>query len=204
MKIKILKKERNVYVWLGILVVLILIESSVFGFLILTDKLQYNVKKSEEHTQPNFSKTLDFNNLDYNQIDEKMLKTAVHEAGHKVVALSVGRIINSVSAQTLINYNADGGISYYRLDDSIMKEKDYLDEVIINLSGRAAEVLLFQTDGGSKNCVDDAFQAKREIEKMFHKFPNNHYLQQRDGNKTKATKDVLDYCYNEIKKINQS
>lgn len=50
MKIKILKKERNVYVWLGILVVLILIESSVFGFLILTNKLQYNVKKSEEHT----------------------------------------------------------------------------------------------------------------------------------------------------------
>ncbi|GLH60684.1 hypothetical protein [Paulownia witches'-broom phytoplasma] len=79
-----------------------------------------------------------------------MLKTAVHEAGHTVVALSVGRIINSVSAQTLSNYNADGGTSYYRLDDSIMKEKDYLDEVIINLSGRAAEVLLFQTVFGSK------------------------------------------------------
>ncbi|MBP5835886.1 hypothetical protein [Candidatus Phytoplasma meliae] len=127
---------------------------------------------------------------------EEETKTAVHEAGHVVVASILGRQIK----KSYIS-GSKGGTFYYRKADKDMSLQDYLDEITINCSGRAAEVLVFNNDGGKTNYEDDEQHTKEEINKIFDKQLGDDYLKKRHDAKHQATSDILNECYNRAKNI---
>ncbi|NWN45722.1 hypothetical protein [Candidatus Phytoplasma pruni] len=185
---------KNIYFWFFTVLLLLAIESVVIIILLVNRNDKPPISQENTKTE---TEAINFN--DWTKIkNEKLLKTAVHEGAHAVSVLSLDQQIDhmKITPQTA---NIDGLTAYYRKDDKDMNEQDYLNEIIINLSGRAGEVLLFGSDGGKHNYVDDERHAKGEIDKMFNKFPNNRFLTQRVNNKEKAKQDVLDDCYNQAK-----
>ncbi|QTX03170.1 hypothetical protein LFWB_6040 [Candidatus Phytoplasma luffae] len=116
---------------------------------------------------PLFKSRKDLNKI--NNLEEEKFKTTCHESGHVLSACILGRQLHSISIQKQ-NNNIDRYTGYLRKHDNDMEEKDYLDEVIINLSGRASEKILFNDDGGKSKYSDYESHVKEEINKLFTKF----------------------------------
>ncbi|MPR10301.1 AAA family ATPase [Microvirga tunisiensis] len=90
---------------------------------------------------------------------------AIHEAGHAVVALALGRTLQGVSLQLA---GASGGMTRIEHPGFIPTRSVIEDTVVIGLAGRAADIVL--GSGASAGAVGDLAIATRELSALHASF----------------------------------
>ncbi|PVE21927.1 hypothetical protein DC522_23985 [Microvirga sp. KLBC 81] len=112
---------------------------------------------------------------------------AIHEAGHAVVALALGRILQSVSLQLV---GASGGMTSINHPGFIPTRSVIEDTVVIGLAGRAADIVLGA--GASAGAVSDLALATRELSALHGSFGLGSMLLHQVGAEEASTLVRLD------------
>lgn len=146
--------------------------------------------------------------------DEQALRIAIHEAGHYVAALAQGRCHEVVCAAIWPRAGKDYG--YVRRDRgrhaaTTATQQDLVEEMIIKLSGRAAEELFFGTDLISVGSSVDLKRANEIAEDMVCRYGFSESIglltladdSARDPDVRVEMRKLLDAAYGEAKSIVQ-
>lgn len=129
--------------------------------------------------------------------ENKVLKTAYHEAGHAVVACMLGVV---PSYTTITARSTYGGYIYYADEDiTEYSQKDILARICIAMAGRASEVTFYGEKGITSGARSDLKSATEYATEMVCEYGMDDFLMHIDHEKRMEIPGVMEKVHSIVK-----